>query len=148
MASNIALSKVAEAAATIFWADGKDTPEEWESAKTLFTGLGFRWSAAKKAIEKELVTLIDEGESNPKKSFQMYEKDETIDFGVIDLGAGLDPFEVLCGLAEIACADGRLQWQEVDIMHRLGESMNIEKEMVSAAMLRAVSNQKVKVKVD
>ena len=102
----------------------------------------------KKAIEKELVILIDEGKSDGKKSYRMVEKDEAIDFGVIDLGDGIDPFDVLSGLADIACADGRLDWQEIDIMHRLGESMNIEKERVSAAMLKAVSDHTVKVRID
>jgi len=55
---------------------------------------------------------------------------------------------VLVGLAKLACADKELTWNEIDMIHRLGEAMNIQGEMVSAALLTAASSADVSVVLD
>ena len=127
--------QLAKAVAAVFWADEKDTPEEWAAAERLFVDNGSDWEEAKPLIEQELEDLIDERDNDDDEE----ETDEDLDFGVIDLGPGIDPYEILCGLAEIACSDKQLTWQEIDIVHCLGDAMNITRERVTAALVRAAN---------
>jgi len=134
--------QLARAAAAVLWADEKDTPEEWAAAERLFTDNGVNWEKAKPLIEEELEALIDEGEGDEE------ETEEGLDFGAIDLGPGVDPYHVLCGLADLACSDNELAMQEIEILHKLGESLNIPPELVSAALVKSAASENVKVAVE
>ena len=50
--------------------------------------------------------------------------------------------------AELACSDKELTWQEIEILHRLGESMNVGKELVTTALVRAAAMTDVTVALD
>ncbi|MDA9949111.1 TerB family tellurite resistance protein [Paracoccaceae bacterium] len=130
---------LAKAVAAVFWADEKDTPEEWEAAKQLFISHSINWDEAKALIEQELELLIDEDTEDVEES------EEELNFGALDFGPGVDQFLVLCSLAEICCADNELAWQEIDILHKLAEAMNFSKEAVSAAIAKEVSKGRVSV---
>lgn len=51
-----------------------------------------------------------------------------------------DAFELLVDLAGLACADGSLDWSEIDVLHAIGASMNQPPVVVSAALVKAVSS--------
>jgi hypothetical protein len=125
------------------WADERDTLEEWAAAERIFTDNGVDWEKAKPVIEEELEALIDESDVESKE-----DSEEDLSFGVIDFGPGIDPYDILCGLAQLACSDKELTWQEIDIMHRLGESMNVGKELVTAALVKAAAMTNVFVALD
>ncbi len=133
---------LAKAVAVVLWADEKDTPEEWAAAEQLFTKNEVDWEEAKPLIEEEIEALIDEGEGDEE------EIEEEIDFGPIDLGSEVDSFQVLCGLADLACSDGSLSMQEIEIVHQLGASMNIAPVLVSAALAKAAASENVTVQID
>ena len=137
------ITQFARVTAAVLWADEKDTPEEWVAAEALFLKNNLNWEEAKSLVEEEIEALIDEDEEGSES-----EEDEDLTFGAIDLGAGVDPYEVLVGLAKLACADKELTWNEIDMIHRLGEAMNIQGEMVSAALLTAASSADVSVVLD
>ena len=44
------------------------------------------------------------------------ETEEELDFGPIDLGPDVDAYDVLDGLARLACSDKELTWQEIDVL--------------------------------
>ena len=131
---------LARAVAALMWADEKDTPEEWASAESLFVDTGCDWEEAKPLIEQELDDLIDESDNDEEE-----ETDEELHFGVIDLGDGADPYKTLRGLAAIACSDKLLTWKEVDILHCLGDAMNVSREMVTAALVAVSQSSDVTV---
>ena len=137
------IDQLARVTAAVLWADEKDTPEEWAAAEKLFTDNGANWEDAKVLIEQELEALIDEDEDDTVE-----ESEEDLDFGPIDLGPGVDACDVLDRMAELACSDKELTWQEIDILHTLGESMNVRKELVTAALLKAAAMGGVKVVID
>jgi uncharacterized tellurite resistance protein B-like protein len=134
---------LAKCVAAVFWADEKVLPEEWTEAQNLFSKNSLDWEQGKALIEEELEALIDQGDDED----DLEETEEEINFGVIDLGPDLDLFEVLCGLAEIACSDKELTWQEIDILHHIGRSMNVNERMVSAALVLATAQNAVTVKL-
>lgn len=135
-------TQLARAAAAVLWADEKDAPEEWMAAERLFTESGADWDQAKPLLEQELEALFDESAEDTEV------EDGDLEFGAIDLGPGVDPYFVLCGLAQLACSDKELTWREIDVLHRLGESMNVGKELVTAALLKAVALSNVNVAID
>jgi hypothetical protein len=137
------LEQLARATAAVLWADERDTLEEWAAAERIFTDNGVDWEKAKPVIEEELEALIDESDVESKE-----DSEEDLSFGVIDFGPGIDPYDILCGLAQLACSDKELTWQEIDIMHRLGESMNVGKELVTAALVKAAAMTNVFVALD
>ena len=121
----------------------KDTPEEWAAAEKIFTDNGANWEDAKPLLEQELEALIDEDENDTAE-----ETEEELDFGPIDLGPDVDAYDVLDGLARLACSDKELTWQEIDVLHKLGESMNVGKELVTAALVKAAAVDGVRVVID
>jgi len=123
------IRSLSRAVAAVLWADEKVDPSEMIAAEELFQKFGISWSDAQPALEEELENLLDIGEEEEDES------DEELDFGVIDLGTETDSYEVLKGLCRLACSDKVLDWCEIDIIHRLGESMNLKKELVSAALV-------------
>ncbi len=135
--------QLARAVAAVLWADEKDTPEEWAAAEKIFTNNGANWEDAKPLLEQELEALIDEDEDDTAE-----ETEEELDFGALDLGPDVDTYEVLCALAQLACSDMELTWQEIDILHKLGEAMNVGKELVTAALVQATAMSDVKVVID
>ena len=137
------LEQLARATAAVLWADERDTLEEWAAAERIFTDNGVDWEKAKPVIEEELEALIDESDVESKE-----DSEEDLSFGVIDFGPGIDPYDILCGLAQLACSDKELTWQEIDIMHRLGESMNVGKELVTTALVRAAAMTDVTIALD
>ena len=137
------VEQLARATAAVLWADEKDTPEEWAAAERVFTDNGADWEKAKPLIEEELEILIDESDDESEE-----EVEEDLNFGAIDLGPGVDPYDILCGLAQLACSDNELTWQEIDILHRLGESMNVSKELVTTALVKAAAMTNVSVALD
>ena len=137
------IDQLARVTAAVLWADEKDTPEEWAAAEKIFTDNGANWEDVKPLLEQELEALIDEDEDEAAE-----ETEEELDFGPIDLGPGVDAYDVLNGLAQLACSDKQLTWQEIDILHRLGESMNVGKEIVTAALVKAAAVDGVKVVTD
>ena len=137
------LEQLARATAAVLWADERDTLEEWAAAERIFTDNGVDWEKAKPVIEEELEALIDESDVESKE-----DSEEDLSFGVIDFGPGIDPYDILCGLAQLACSDKELTWQEIDIMHRLGESMNVGKELVTTALVGAAATTGVTVALD
>ena len=137
------IDQLARVTAAVLWADEKDTPEEWAAAEKIFTDNGANWEDAKPLLEQELEALIDEDEDETAE-----ETEEDLDFGAIDLGPDVDSYEVLCGLARLACSDKELTWQEIDVLHKLGESMNVSKELVTAALVKAAAVDGVKVVID
>mgnify|MGYP003948077055 CR=1 FL=1 len=137
------LEQLARATAAVLWADERDTLEEWAAAERIFTDNGVDWEKAKPVIEEELEALIDESDVESKE-----DSEEDLSFGVIDFGPGIDPYDILCGLAQLACSDKELTWEEIDIMHRLGESMNVGKELVTAALVKAAAMTNVFVALD
>ena len=137
------VEQLARATAAVLWADERDTLEEWAAAERIFTDNGVDWEKAKPVIEEELEALIDESDVESKE-----DSEEDLSFGVIDFGPGIDPYDILCGLAQLACSDKELTWQEIDIMHRLGESMNVGKELVTAALVKAAAMTNVFVALD
>ena len=60
----------------------------------------------------------------------------------------MDYFQVLCGLADLACSDSSLSMQEIEIVHQLGASMNIAPVLVSAALAKAAASENVTVQID
>jgi len=79
------IDQLARATAAVLWADEKDTPEEWAAAERIFTDNGADWEVAKPLLEQELEALIDEDEDEAAE-----ETEEDLDFGVIDLGPGVN----------------------------------------------------------
>jgi|OM-RGC.v1.024301180 hypothetical protein len=138
------IRSLARAVAAVFWADEKDTPEEWASAEHLFVENGCDWEAAKALIEEEIEDLIDERDSEEDEE----EAEDDLFFGVIDLGPGADPFKIFCGLAEISCSDKRLTWEEIGVLHILGDAMNVPREIVTAAVARAANSSGVMVELE
>tara|TARA_B100002052_G_C15560138_1_gene453036 strand:- start:9 stop:434 length:426 start_codon:yes stop_codon:yes gene_type:complete len=134
--------QLARVVAAVLWADEKDTPEEWAAAEQIFNENKVNWEEAKPLIEEEIEALIDEGEGDEE------ETEEELDFGAIDLGPDVDSYQVLCGLADLACSDSELAMQEIEILHQLGSSMNIAPELVSAALVRAAASGNVTVAID
>lgn len=137
------IDQLARVTAAVLWADEKDTLEEWAAAEKIFTDNGANWEDAKPLLEQELEALIDEDEDDTAE-----ETEEELDFGPIDLGPDVDAYDVLDGLARLACSDKELTWQEIDVLHKLGESMNVGKELVTAALLKAAAVDGVKVVID
>jgi hypothetical protein len=139
----VSIDQLARVTAVVLWADEKDTPEEWAAAEKIFTDNGAHWGDAKPLLEQELKALIDEDEDDTAQEIE-----EDLDFGAIDLGPDVDTYEVLCGLAQLACSDKELTLQEIDILHKLGEAMNVSKEFVTAALVKAAALSDVKVVID
>lgn len=120
---------LSRAAAAVLWADNKVSPSEINCAKTIFNKYGIPWSDAHPILEEELERLLDVGDEDEGES------DHEIDFGVIDFGDHADVFDIMTSLCNLACANKCLTLSEIDILHRLGESMNLKKELVSAALV-------------
>ena len=139
----MSIDQLARVTAVVLWADEKDTPEEWAAAEKIITDNGAHWEDAKPLLEQALKALIDEDEDDTAQEIE-----EDLDFGAIDLGPDVDTYEVLCGLAQLACSDKELTLQEIDILHKLGEAMNVSKEFVTAALVKAAALSDVKVVID
>tara|TARA_B100000315_G_C14509155_1_gene556118 strand:+ start:835 stop:1263 length:429 start_codon:yes stop_codon:yes gene_type:complete len=135
--------QLARAVAVLFWADEKDTPEEWAAAENLFVENKCDWEEAKALIEEEIEDLIDESDNDE----EVEETEEDLDFEVIDLGPEIEPYKILTGLAAVACSDKILTWKEIDILHCLGDAMNIPREMVTAALIDVSQSSEVSVKL-
>ena len=136
------VGSVAKAVATVLWADEKDTPEEWGAAESIFKDNGGDWEAAKPLIEREIESLIDE---DPEGSDE--ESEEDLHLGVIDVG-DCDQHDVLFGLARLACADKEVTLGEIEVLHAIGDAMNVQKQLVSAALVKAVAALGAAVSVD
>lgn len=130
-----------QAAAIILWADEKVEPEEMTAAKTFFEKYGIDWTTAEAELQKEIGELLDPGEEGEEES------ETDLALNVIDFGAGIDQMEVFRELCLLACADNQLDWIEVDILHRLAEAMNIQKEVVTGSLAAVVAQTKCAVNV-
>ena len=126
-------SALVRAVAAVLWADQRVEAEELAGAKILFERHRIDWGRGRPMLEQEIEAWLDPGEEEEAES------ESPVDFGVIDLGEGVDHADVLCELAELACADGVLDWTEIDVLHRLAEAMNQPKELVTAAVALAVA---------
>ena len=138
------LTTLNRAAALVLWADEKIDPEEMEGAKGLYEKYDFSWSECKQALEQEIENLVDEDENGDEEEGG----EEELYLGVLDFGEGVDTMDILVDLAELACADQRVTFSEVDLIHRLGEAMNAQAELVSAALLLAVSQSSTSVEIE
>jgi uncharacterized tellurite resistance protein B-like protein len=130
-----------QAAAIILWADEKVEPEELVAAKAFFEKYGIDWGTAEAELQKEIGELLDPGEEGEEES------ETELVLNVIDFGTGIDQMEVFKELCFLACADNQLDWIEVDILHRLAEAMNIQKEVVTASLAAVVAQTKCAVNV-
>jgi uncharacterized tellurite resistance protein B-like protein len=130
-----------QAAALILWADEKVEPEELSAAKVFFEKYGLDWSTTEGELQQEIGALLDPGEEDEEES------EEELMLGVIDFGPGVDSMEVFKDICLLACADNQLDWVEVDILHRLAEAMNIQKEIVTATLAAVVAQTKCAVNV-
>ena len=123
-----------KAVAFVLWADDRVTAEEQAAARRIFEKHGMSWDEASSMLDQAMESILDEGDEWEAES----EGDE-LDFGVIDPGDA-DAFDLLVDLANLACADGSLDWSEIDVLHAIGGAMNQPPVVVSAALVKAVSS--------
>ncbi|MFM1833063.1 MAG: hypothetical protein RLZZ461_1379 [Planctomycetota bacterium] len=123
-----------KAVAFVLWADDRITAEEQAAARQIFEKHGMPWDDASTMLDQAMEVILDEGDDGESES----EGDE-LDFGVIDPGDA-DSFDLLVDLANLACADGSLDWSEIDVLHAIGRAMNQPPAVVSAALVMAVSS--------
>jgi hypothetical protein len=133
--SNPPATGIFKAVACVLWADERVAPEEIAAARPVFERRGLPWDEAKTRIEQELELLYDEGEESEAES-----EGAALEFGVIDTGHE-EPMELLTELAVIACADGVLDWQEIEVLHAIGRAMNQSPVLVTAATMVAASGR-------
>ena len=138
------LTTLNKATALVLWADEKIDPEEMEGAKDLYEKYDFSWSECKLSLEQEIENLVYEDENGDEEEGS----EEELYLGVLDFGEGIDTMDILVDLAGLACADQRVTFSEVDLIHRLGEAMNAQAELVSAALLLAVSQSSTSVEIE
>jgi len=140
---NVNADGLAKVVATVLWADEKVTEEEWSVAEGIFSKYGISWGDAKKELESHIEDLLDPGEEDE----EFEEVDEDLDIGNVYLGE-VDNFEVLCDLASIIVSDKEVTFTEIDILHRISEAMNSQPQLATAALVKAVSENNSKIKLD
>ena len=123
-----------KAVAFVLWADDRVTAEEQAAARRIFEKHGLSWGEASALLDQAMESILDEGDESEGES-----EGDDLDFGVIDPGDA-DAFELLVDLANLACADGSLDWNEIDVLHAIGGAMNQPPVVVSAALVKAVSS--------
>ena len=137
------LNALEKAVAIVLWADEKIDPDEMETAKKLYEKYNFSWSEHKESLEERIESLLDVDDEEDEE-----ESEEELSLGVLDFGEGVDTMEIMINLAELACADKKVTFSEVDLIHRLGEAMNIEPEIVSGALLVAVTRSTSTIEIE
>ena len=139
----INVNGLSQIVATILWADEKVQLEEWAAARRVFKKYGVPWADAKKNLERHIEHLLSPGEVS--EDFE--ERDEDFEMGDISLGE-VDDFDVLCDLALLIVADKKVTYTEIDIFHRIARSIGSQPELATAAIVKAVSRKKSRVKLD
>jgi len=135
------LTTLNRAIALVLWADEKIDPEEMEAAKDLYEKYDFSWDESKQSLEKEIESLVDENDTED-------ESEENLHLGVLDFGEGVDEMDILVDLTGLACSDAKVTLSEVDLIHRIGEAMNTQTELVSAALLLSTSQSSASVEIE
>jgi len=141
------LEKIAKAIAFVVWADNKVEQSELDCAAKIFAKYGLDEKAGLAAVKTEIDNFIDLKEEE-------IGDDEVIE-SPLDLGDissdEYDSFELLEDLADIVLADGVLETNEVGMIHLIGKAMNLEPELVTAALLKAAAkkeNLKININVE
>lgn len=131
---------LAKLVAPILWADGKVDRDEWDAARKVFRKYGISWKDGKKSLELELEELVRPLKGPKKQSWEISR---------VVLEDGDDDRALLRDLAGLAFADGKVTMSEVEVLHKIGKSINAVKEVVTGALLRAAlkKNEATKVKV-
>ena len=131
----------------IMWADGKILEDEWSAAEKLFKKYDLNWDDGKVAIQNKINDLMECENAEDESEDSPAEYDETFEIPSAVPPEGVDGFELLKDLAQVALADGELSLSELDIMHRLGKSFKLSRLFVSAAIIEAVINSDKKINV-
>lgn len=126
---------LAKAVAFVLWADEKVTAEEHEASRSLFEKHGVAWVDAKPMLEEAMEEILDESDSDEEADSDGGE----IECDLVDPGEGIDSLELMVDLARLACADGELAWEEIEVLHAIGRAMQQAPEVVTAAVATAVS---------
>jgi hypothetical protein len=126
---------LARAVAFVLWADDKVTAEEHEVSRQLFEKHGVGWSEAKAMLEEAMEDILDESDSDDEADTD----GEEIECGLVDIGEGIDALELLVDLARLACSDGELAWEEIEVLHAIARAMHQAPEMVTAAVATAMA---------
>ena len=133
-------SALAKAVALVLWADDNIDQTEMKAASKIYEHFGLDWGQGKALLESQIGTFLDTDEDN--------EGEEEYAIGTIDFGEGVDTLDVLSALADLACADGKVAFSEVQILHEIGRAMNVSVEIVTIAILLGVQSAKAKVDVE
>ena len=131
----------------IMWADEKILEDEWSAAEKLFKKYNLNWEDGKVVIQNKINDLMECENEEDESEDSPVEYDETFEIPSAVLPEGVDGFELLKDLSQVALADGELSLSEVDIMHRLGKSFELSELFVSAAIVEAVINSDKKINV-
>jgi len=129
------LKHLAKACAFVIFADGKIEVSELDSSKSIFEKYGFDWFEGETLIKSYLDKFIDESESENTD-----ESDNDMILGDLEID-GIDSFEILQDLARITISDGEMTFNEVGVIHLLGDAFGLDPSLSSVALLNAVKEQ-------
>lgn len=130
MLGNREIASISRAIAVVLWADNKVLEEEMFAARALYARFGVTWARGKKVLEEELETLLE------------YDSEGIDDAPLVVAPFVLEtisPLEFIYELAKLACSDGEITWDEVDVLHLIGSAMVLDSRVVTAALLKAVA---------
>lgn len=134
------LEPFAKAVALLLWADEKVTEEELVISKELFAKYGFAWMEAKPVLEGYLEAFLDPGEEvlAADELGEFVDADEDFELGCLDFGEGVDIQEVVKDLCTFAVLDKKVEYNEIELIHRIAEACRLDKVLATAALLVAV----------
>lgn len=134
---------IVKAVSFLLWADGKIEESEMIVAEKIFSKYKFEWEDVKPLLEKNLEDLISVKDKNND-----IESEEDFQINKITIEEGIDNYEFLIDLAELACSDKIIDYQEVEMLHRIGTALDVQPELICCAMLKAAYSSKSKVELN
>ena len=130
-------TSIAKLLAFALWADAKITESELESLKPILN----KYNIDNQLMQTEINLLLDGEEID-----SIEEVDIDIDLGQCQI-EDIDEFDLLYDIAKIIIADKVLDMTEIDVMHTIGSALQVDPQMVTAAIVQAIDESKVAITI-
>ena len=130
-------TSIAKLLAFALWADGKITESELLSLKPLLN----KYNIDEQLMQTEINLLLDGEEID-----SIEEIDLDIDLEQCKI-EDVDEFDILHDIAKVIIADKVIDMAEIDVMHTIGNALQVDPQMVTAAIVQAIDESKVAITI-
>jgi hypothetical protein len=130
-------TSIAKLLAFALWADGKITESELDSLKPILS----KYNIDKQLIQAEIDLLLGGEEID-----SIEEVDIDIDLGQYQI-EDIDEYDLLRDIATVIIADKVLDMAEIDAMHTIGNALQGDPQMGTAAIVQAIDESKIAITI-